>query len=326
MTEWLLRRLASHINSSKPSPQHHRHRGVLVIARAHAAALEDLVLGNPVERLLEHVAAVGLEHDAFARPPAPRIHRRMEALGELHLVVVGVELRPQIDVALGAAQRLEILLHVLHVRIAVDHGADHEGGVDDLAISLLFGEVIRAAEQGGGLRLAVEERLHAAEQHALVIRQLDRVACHVGFQRLDGGVVAAGLEADRNRHTCKIGRRLDGRIRPDENARRRHRIGIREQLGVAARGRDVHGPVAGAGDVGLPPLLDALERAAGALRHVVRAVRRADEFPELVVEPLSAKIALLFRHPFLQPEMRFDLELGHAFAPERCFALLFSQS
>src|SRR5271154_3578132 len=52
---------------------------------------------------------------------------------------------------------------------------------------------------------------------------------------------------------------------------------------------------------------------------MVRAVGGTDELLELVVEALVAKIALLFGHPFLQPEMRFDLEFRHGSAPKvRC--------
>ena len=45
------------------------------------------------------------------------------------------------------------------------------------------------------------------------------------------------------------------------------------------------------------------------------AVGRADQFTEFVVEPFGAEIALLLGHPFLQPEMRLDHELGHRRAP-----------
>src|SRR5215831_3401742 len=41
---------------------------------------------------------------------------------------------------------------------------------------------------------------------------------------------------------------------------------------------------------------------------MVRAVARLDEFLEDVVEALILEISLLFRDPFLQPEVRFDDE------------------
>ena len=70
-------------------------RRLVVVARAHSAFGEDLVPGDPVERLLVRLPRVGLEDDALARPPAPRVHHRVLALGEFVLVVVGVELRPR---------------------------------------------------------------------------------------------------------------------------------------------------------------------------------------------------------------------------------------
>ena len=68
--------------------------------------------------------------------------------------------------------------------VAVEHGGDHEGVVDDLAEAQLLGEVVGAAEERAGRRLAVEERLHAAEQHALAERQLDLVGGQVLLERL----------------------------------------------------------------------------------------------------------------------------------------------
>src|SRR5262249_53338138 len=87
--------------------------------------------------------------------------------------------------------------------------------------------------------------------------------------------------------------------------------GIGKQFGMAARCGDIHRPMAGAGDVGLASLLDALERAALTRGHMVGAAGRSDEFLELIVEAFVAKVPLLLRHPFLQPEVRFDLECWH---------------
>src|SRR5471032_2786205 len=66
----------------------------------------------------------------------------MEAVGEFILVVVGVEFRAQVDVALRQAQRAEIAANVFRVRRALDHGRYHEGGVDHLAEAELFGKVM----------------------------------------------------------------------------------------------------------------------------------------------------------------------------------------
>ena len=187
---------------------------------------------------------------------------------------------------------------------------DHEGGVDHLAEAQLLGEVVGAAEERAGGRLAVEERLHAAEQHALAVRELDLVGGHVLLERLDGGVVAARLEADRDRHAGQVGRRLHGRVGGNEDAARGDRVGVGVELGVAARGRHVDRPVAGAGDVGLAALLDRLEGADLAALGVVGAAAGADQLAELVVEALGAEVALLLGDPFLQTEVRLDDELA----------------
>src|SRR5580704_8522738 len=41
------------------------------------------------------------------------------------------------------------------------------------------------------------------------------------------------------------------------------------------------------------------------------AAGRANELLEFIVEPFVAKVILLLRDPFLQPEVRFDLEFCH---------------
>jgi hypothetical protein len=45
------------------------------------------------------------------------------------------------------------------------------------------------------------------------------------------------------------------------------------------------------------------------------AVGRANELAEFALQTFETKIALLFRDPFLQAEVRFDDELGHPFPP-----------
>ena len=80
---------------------------------------------------------------------------------------------------------------------------------------------------------------------------------------------------------------------------------------MAVRGRNVHGPVAGAAHIGLSALFDALESTPVTTFVVVLAFGRADQFAEFVIQSLIAKITFLFRNPFLKPKMRFDDELGH---------------
>ena len=93
----------------------------------------------------------------------------------------------------------------------------------------------------------------------------------------------------------------------------RVRVGI--ELGVTPRGRHVHRPMAGAGDVCLAALLDALKCSDLASRLVVRAAAGAHELLELVVKAFGAEIALLLGDPLLQTEMRLDDELGHSHSP-----------
>src|SRR6202035_5271419 len=47
-----------------------RHHGAFIAAGTHVGAGEDLVLRNPLERLLERFLSVGLEHQPLARAPA----------------------------------------------------------------------------------------------------------------------------------------------------------------------------------------------------------------------------------------------------------------
>src|ERR1700745_4130110 len=50
---------------------------------------------------------------------------------------------------------------------------------------------------------------------------------------------------------------------------------------------------------------------------MMRAIGRLDEFLKNVVEPFVLEISFLLRHPFLQPEVRFDDEflLDHGWTP-----------
>jgi hypothetical protein len=260
--------------------------------------------------LLEHLLRVGLEDDALAGAPAPRVHHGVIALGKFIPVVARVEFRTQVDVALGALQGAEIAPDVLGIGRAVDHGGDHEGGVDHLAEAELLDEVIGTAEQRRRPAPALDQELEAAKQHAVLEVEIDLAGREILLQRLDRRIVAAGLEADRDRHPGKVGRRADGRIGRNENARWRHRIGVGIEPGMAVRGRHVHGPMAGAAHVGFAALFDALEGAFRAL-VVVLAAARADQLAELVVEALGAEISLLLGHPLLQAKVRLDDEFAH---------------
>jgi len=117
---------------------------------------------------------------------------------------VRIAIGSQVDVALRPLQGAEEFAQVLRLRLAADHGGDHETGVDDLAEAKLLGEVVRPGKQRRGRRLAVHQQLHPFEQHAVAERQIDALGRHVGFERLHGRVVAAGLVADRDRHAGEV--------------------------------------------------------------------------------------------------------------------------
>src|SRR5262245_34235919 len=123
-----------------------RQRRLFVIAASHAAIGKHAVRGNPFERLLVHFFGIGLENQPFARSPAPRIHHRMEAIGEFVVVIMGVEFRPQVDITLRPPQRPDESSQIFWIWVAVDHGRNHEGGIDDFAEAKLLGEIIRTAE------------------------------------------------------------------------------------------------------------------------------------------------------------------------------------
>ena len=142
---------------------------MLVLAAAHLALREDPVGGNPLEGFLIDFFRVGLEHQAFTRTPTPRIHFGMEAVRKFLLVVVRIELRSQVNIALGFAQGAEKLPQIFRIGITVDHGADHESRVDDFAEAELLGEIVRPAEQVHGRCFALEQFFHSGEQHAIRI-------------------------------------------------------------------------------------------------------------------------------------------------------------
>src|SRR3954463_362470 len=120
------------------------------------------------------------------------------------------------------------------------------------------------------------------------------------------------LVADGDRNAAQIFRIADLRLGRDEDGGRRPRGWGGVPLPVPAGGGDVHGPVAGAADVRLTPLFEALVGA-----DLVRERMRLFEilpFPdaaELVLEPHCLEVPLLLGNPLVQPEMRADDELAH---------------
>src|SRR5262252_2994404 len=101
-----------------------RDHRILVPASAHPAFREDPALRDPLEGFLEHLLSVGLEDEALARSPAARVDLVEEAGRKFPTVVVGMQLRTQIDVALCPPQRAKELPDVLRIGIAGDHRSD----------------------------------------------------------------------------------------------------------------------------------------------------------------------------------------------------------
>src|SRR5689334_13125620 len=97
-----------------------------------------------------------------------------------------------------------------------------------------------------------------------------------------------------------------------EHRRWGHRIGVRVELAVPDRGRDIDRPVAGAVDVGAAPALEGLIGADLIAEIVQFAVRRGQLVAEFAVEPLALEIAFVAGDPLVQPHMRRDDELRHA--------------
>src|ERR1700728_2771700 len=75
-----------------------RHAGILVVSRAHGAFGENIVLGDPLEGLVEDVLCVGLEDEALTGAPAASVHHFVEADGKFLLVVMRVEVGAEINI------------------------------------------------------------------------------------------------------------------------------------------------------------------------------------------------------------------------------------
>src|SRR3954462_13129135 len=200
--------ICRHWNSGAARPSRsrlgERYAGIVVASRSHVLPLEDSALTDPLEGAVEGLLRVRLEQDALARSPPPRVGLREEALGKLVAVVLRVQLRPQVDVALGKTQRPEVLLHVLRIGSAGEHGRHHEGGVDHLAEAELLEEVVGAAEERRRRHLAVHQLRQPREEDSVRERQLDVGKRQVLLQRLEGRVVAARLEADGDGNAAQI--------------------------------------------------------------------------------------------------------------------------
>jgi hypothetical protein len=77
--------------------------------------------------------------------------------------------------------------------------------------------------------------------------------------------------------------------------------------------------MAGAADVRFAALFERLIRANFVALVVDLAAGRAHQLAEFVIKPFVAEVALFFRHPFVQAEMRFDDKFCHYFL-SLCFS------
>ena len=222
------------------------------------------------------------------RDPSGACPSVAEAHREFLLVVMRVEFGPQIDVALGAAQRAEIFAHILRIRIARDHGRHHEGGVDDFAEAQLLDEIVGPAEQRSRRHLAVDQQLHAAEQQAVGKRQLDLVRlryCSSAWMWRSGCRTGSRPRSARPRDRLACS--------PANSAARRCRtakpnsIGV--ELAVAVGGGDVHRPMAGAADVAGAARFEGLIGADLVAEIDGRRPGMKRSLRELVIEPSAAK-------------------------------------
>src|SRR5262250_947162 len=90
---------SSYVVTTYRSCRQGQHR-LLIGAASHLVFGENAVRGDPVARRRERLAGVRLEHDALTRSPSPGVHQIAEARRKFLAVIVRIELRPQVDVAL----------------------------------------------------------------------------------------------------------------------------------------------------------------------------------------------------------------------------------
>ncbi len=144
-------------------------RDGLVTAGAEAFVGENAVFGNPGACILEFdFAAVWLEHDAFARTPAARIHHRMKARRKFIFVIMRVAVRD--------ADRCRAVRAAVHGKIFCMSSGSGSPWIMCAIMKVLsmifpeaklFREVIGPAEQGRRRNLAVDEQFHSAEQEPI---------------------------------------------------------------------------------------------------------------------------------------------------------------
>src|SRR3984957_17511081 len=230
-------------------PRGEGHAGTFVVARAHGAVRENIVLGDPLKGFIEDVLRVRLKDQALTGAPAAGVHHFVETDGKFFPVVMGVEIGAEINIALSMAQCAKILSYVFHVGIALDQRSHHEGCIDDLAEAELLEEIEGSAENRCRRPFAVDEKLHAAKEQTVGKRELDVLRLQILLQRLDGRVVAPGLVSDRYGNIRELRRLGDRRIGRNENAGGRDGISVGVEFAMTCGSRDVHGPVAGAADI-----------------------------------------------------------------------------
>ncbi len=195
--------------------------------------------------------------------------------------------------------------------LPVDQEADHERRVEHLAEAERLRDVERHAPHGPGRHLPVQQRVQPLVRRTLE-RQADLVGGKHRLQGLQRREMAARVIPDADRHPGQVFRPPDRRLRRHEDAARRDRVRLGNQLPGPLARRRARGPVTGTAHARpVPPGPERLERAgldlsravpADAVDSVVAAGDKA------VLQTLGGEVVLLLRDPLLQPAMRHDLE------------------
>src|SRR5919199_1089088 len=303
-----------------------RQYGRAVVRFRSLAGREQVELAHPAMSLLVHLARIRLEDDALARPEGAHVHQRLEFIGHLAQEVMRVPLVFHVDVSLGAAERVEVFLHVRHLDVlARNQEADHERRVDHFSEPLLLDDVGLQAEHVGGFDAAVQQLRHAVIRRADEL-QIDLVRLQKRLERLERREVAARVVADADLAAPEVLRAADGRIGGDVDARGCDGVRVAPHLAVLTGRRHVDCPVASGADVAGASRFHGLERAAADLRR--RLLRGLDAAVQVIVAPdaesvdgarpvervveaLVAEVALVLGDPLLKSVVRLDLERTH---------------
>src|ERR1700745_3374779 len=97
-----------------------------------------------------------------------------------------------VDVGLCAPQGPKIPADIVELNALRYQGRNHEGGIDDFAITELFYQVILRTKHGRSCRGAVQQVINPIHRRPTKC-QLDSIAGEEGFERLYRRIVTPGL-------------------------------------------------------------------------------------------------------------------------------------